>query len=258
MSQMAKREIQSRYKGSILSWGWSLVTPLLMLSVYTFVFSQVFQARWGESDNTSPLGFSINLFAGLIVFNIFSETINQAPTCILSNANLVTKVVFPVQILPVVALSSALFNALASLSILLTFQVANGAVAGIGYGVQATIFYLPLVILPFLTGCLALSWALAGLGVYLRDLSQTTSVITSLLIFLSAVFYPLAALPAKWQPYLQLNPLVRVIEECRRVVVQGESPSPDYVIVGTLLGLASCEVAYRFFRKAQRGFADVL
>lgn len=255
---MTKRDIHARYKGSVLSWSWSMITPVLMLSVYTFVFSEVFQARWGKAQDASPLTFAINLFVGLIVFNIFSETVTQSPTCIVNHSNLVSKVVFPVEILPVLTLCSALFNGLMGFAILLTFQGFNGLMGGDSYGLQLSAFYIPAVILPLVMGCLALSWALAGLGVYLRDLSQAITVATSLLLFLSAVFYPLDALPAQWLPYLQLNPLVGVIEQCRRILVQGIPPDANYLVYGSIISFAACEITYRLFRKARRGFADVL
>lgn len=266
--QLSCREVQGRYRGSMLGWGWSLITPLLMLAVYTFVFSQVFQARWGDLQQSGPLVFAINLFAGLIVFNLFSEITNQSPGLILSNTNLVTKVIFPLEILPAVTVAAALFHALTSLAVLVGFQIVNGLlVNGLlanglastgGGGIQATLLWLPLVWLPLVSGTLALGWLLSALGVYLRDLGQVIGVATNLLMFLSAVFYPLSALPERWQPLLQLNPLVLVIEQTRRVAVNGLAPSLGYLLGGSVLGLVACELAFRAFQKARRGFADVL
>jgi lipopolysaccharide transport system permease protein len=256
--QLSRREVQGRYRGSMLGWGWSFITPLLMLAVYTFVFSQVFQARWGDLQESGPLVFAINLFAGLIVFNVFSEIASQSPTLILTNANLVTKVIFPLEVLPAVSVAAALFHALTSLVVLVGFQLVNGLLAGSGLGLPATLLWLPLVWLPLLSGCLALGWLLAALGVYLRDLGQVIGVAVNLLMFLSAVFYPLSALPERWQPLLQLNPLVLVIEQTRRVAVAGEMPSLAYLGWGSVLGLVVCELGFRAFQKARRGFADVL
>ena len=256
--KLSRREVQGRYRGSMLGWGWSFITPLLMLAVYTFVFSQVFQARWGDLGESGPLVFAINLFAGLIVFNVFAETASQSPALILNNANLVTKVVFPLEVLPAVSVAAALFHALTSWIVLVGFQLINGLLAGSGLGLPATLFWLPLVWLPLLSGCLALGWILAALGVYLRDLGQVIGVAVNLLMFLSAVFYPLSSLPERWQPLLQLNPLVLVIEQTRRVAVAGQMPSLLYVGGGSLLGLVLCELGFRAFQKARRGFADVL
>ncbi|MDP5119935.1 MAG: ABC transporter permease [Prochlorococcaceae cyanobacterium MAG_34] len=256
--QLSQREVQGRYRGSMLGWGWSLITPLLMLAVYTFVFSQVFQARWGDLQQSGPLVFAINLFAGLIVFNLFSELACQAPGLILSRANLVPKVIFPLEILPAVTLAAGLFHALTSLVVLAGFQLVNSVLVAGSPGIPFTLILLPLVWLPLMSGCLALGWLLSALGVYLRDLNQVIGVAVNLLMFLSAVFYPLSALPVRWQPILQLNPLVLVIEQTRRVAVNGQLPTIAYLGWGCLLGLLACELSFRSFQKARRGFADVI
>jgi lipopolysaccharide transport system permease protein len=254
------REVLGRYRGSMLGWGWSFITPLLTLTVYTFVFSQVFEIRRGglQVQEGGPLAFAIYLFAGLIVFNLFAETANKAPRLILSNVNYVTKVIFPLEILPAVCVSAALFHALTSLLVLVGFQLVNGLLVAVGFGIHFSLLLLPLVWLPLLSGCLALGWLLAALGVYLRDLSHIIGVAVNLLMFLSSVLYPLNALPEHWQPVLQLNPLVQVIEQTRAVAVAGQMPSLAYLGWGSLLGIVACELGFRFFQKARRGFADVL
>lgn len=250
--RLAERDVVGRYRGSILGWGWTLLTPLLMLVVYTFVFSTVFKARWGDLEQAGPLGFAINLFAGLIVFNVFAECATQAPNLILSNVNYVTKVIFPLEVLGAVSVGAALFHACTSTVVLLLFEL-----IAIQH-VPLSILWLPLVWLPLMLGCLAMNWLLSALGVYLRDLGQLMGVAVSMLMFLSAVFYPLSALPPGWQPVLGLNPLVVVIEQSRRVLVQGQAPGWRYVVLGSLLMLLICEVSYRLFSRARRGFADVL
>ena len=250
--RLSEREVIGRYRGSVLGWGWSLLTPLMMLGVYTFVFSTVFKARWGDLDQTGSLGFAINLFAGLITYNIFAECATQAPALILGNRNYVTKVIFPLEILSAVSISTALFHACTSTLVLLIFELIAWQ------KVPVTVLAIPLVWLPFLLGCLAMSWLVSALGVFLRDLSQVVGVAVSMLMFMSAVFYPLSALPAGLQTLLSMNPLVIVIEQSRRVLVQGAAPSLLYVVLGTVLMLALCEISYRLFNKARRGFADVL
>ncbi|KZR66187.1 MULTISPECIES: ABC transporter permease [Prochlorococcus] len=250
--KLSRREVEGRYRGSVLGWGWSLITPLLMLGVYTFVFSQVFKARWGDLESSGPWLFAINLFAGLIVFNVFSETTNASPALILSKSNLVTKVIFPLEILPAVTLIAALFHGLTSLMVLIVFELISQG------QIPLTIAWIPVIWIPLAGGCLTLGWTLSALGIYLRDLTQVVGVITNLLMFLSAVFYPLSALPERWQPLLRLNPLVIIIEQTRRVAVNGLQPSFSYVLAASLLSIITCEIAYRGFQKARRGFADVL
>ena len=250
--RLSEREIAGRYRGSVLGWGWSLLTPLLMLGVYTFVFSTVFKARWGDLEQAGSLGFAINLFAGLISFNIFAECASQAPTLILGHVNYVKKVIFPLEILSAVSVSAALFHACTSTVILLVFELI--AIQQL----PLTVLWLPLVWLPYVLGCLAMSWCISALGVFLRDLGQVIGVMVSMLMFMSAVFYPLSALPAPLQTLLSLNPLVLVIEQSRRILVQGSAPNMAYLLLGSGLMLALCELSFRLFKKAQRGFADVL
>ena len=250
--RLSEREVIGRYRGSILGWGWSLLTPLMMLGVYTFVFSTVFKARWGDLEQAGSLGFAINLFAGLITYNIFAECATQAPTLILSNTNYVTKVIFPLETLSAVSVSAALFHACTSTLVLIAFELI--AVQQ----VPLTVLMLPLVWLPYLLGCLAMSWLVSALGVFLRDLGQLIGVMVSMLMFMSAVFYPLSALPSALQTVLGLNPLVVVIEQSRRILVQGVAPSLSYVVLGFVVMLGLCELSYRLFNKARRGFADVL
>jgi lipopolysaccharide transport system permease protein len=250
--RLTEREVLGRYRGSLLGIGWSFITPLAMLAVYTFVFSQVFKARWGGLEQAGPLGFAVNLFAGLIVFTLFSECVSRAPGLVVSNPNYVKKVVFPLEILGCVAVGNAGFHALTSLLILLGFEL-------IAFQhLPLTLLWLPLIWLPLILGSLACTWFLSAAGVFLRDIGQLIGVGLNMLMFLSPIFFPLSALPAKWQPLLQLNPLAQVIEQTRLVAVQAVNPDWRYVFLGTLVTLAACELSFRAFQKSKRAFADVL
>ena len=182
------REVLGRYRGSFLGIFWSFFNPLFMLAVYTFVFGVVFKSRWGEGSG-SRAEFALVLFAGMIVFSLFSECINRAPHLIVGNQNYVTKVVFPLEIMPWIALGGALFNAAISLFVwVLAYLVFFGLP-------QVTALYLPLILLPFALFIMGFSWALASLGVYLRDTSQFVGILTTVLMFLSPIFYPTKSLP---------------------------------------------------------------
>ena len=250
--RLTEREVLGKYRGSLLGVAWSFLTPLTMLGVYTFVFSQVFEARWGTLGSDGPLGFAINLFAGLIVFNLFAECINRAPTLVLANPNYVKKVVFPLEVLGTIAVGSAVFQALASLIVLIIFELITI------HHIPITFLFLPLVWAPLVLGCTAITWILAALGVFIRDLSQITAVLVSMLMFLSPIFYPVSALPKLWQPILAANPLAQVIEQTRLVTINGTSPDISYVSGGILVTMIACEIAFRFFQKSKRAFADVI
>lgn len=249
--QLAERDVNSRYKGSMLGWSWSLVQPLLTLCVYSFVFSQIFRSRW-EGSEGGIVGYAVNLFAGLITFGIFSESLNKSPDLVSSQPSYVKKIVFPVEILPVVNVTSTTFHSLTGVAILALFQLISW------HHIPITILWLPIVWLPLLGLCLTCSWVLAAIGVFIRDTSQIIGVVTSLLMFLSAVIYPASALPERWQMVARVNPLITIIEETRKVAIHGSNPSPLYLTLGLALSIAGCELGFRIFQKAQRGFADVI
>lgn len=246
-----KREVLSRYRGSFLGLLWSFFTPLFMLAVFTFVFSVIFQARWGGGSG-SKTEFALLLFAGLLVFNLFAECINRSPGLILANVNYVKKVVFPLEILPVAGLLTGLFHTLISFSVWMLFYI-------IFFGTpHLTVLYLPLVLLPFCFLLLGLSWALASLGVFLRDVSQVIGVMTTALMFLSPIFYPVTAFPQDYRFVLYLNPITTVVEQARNVLFWGQAP--DFLMLGVywLATLGIAWLGFAWFQKTRKGFADVL
>lgn len=250
--RLTEREILGRYRGSVLGIAWSFITPMAMLAVYTFVFSQVFRSRWGGIEQSGPLGFAINLFAGLIVFNLFGECVSRAPGLIVANPNYVKKVVFPLEILSCVAVGTAIFHAITSLVILLLFELLAF------HRLPLTLLWLPLAWLPLIFGSLACTWILSAAGVFLRDIGQLIGVALNMLMFLSPIFFPVSALPAKWQQVLSLNPLAQVIEQTRRTAVEGLPPDWGYLLIGILITVTACEMSLRAFQKSKGAFADVL
>ena len=248
--QMTKREVVGRYKGSVMGLGWSFFNPLLMLVVYTFVFSVIFKLRWGGDDSKTL--FASVLFVGMIVFSLFSEVLNRAPTLIVSNVNYVKKVVFPIEILPIIAMGAALFHCLISFGVLLLALVVFN-----GY-LHWTTLLTPLVFLPIIILTLGLAWMLASLGVFLRDVGQTIGITTTVLMFLSPMFYPVTAVPERFLPFIMANPLTFIIEQAREVIIWGRLP--DWVGLGlyTLLATLIAWSGYAWFQKTRKGFADVL
>lgn len=248
--QMTKREVVGRYKGSAMGLAWSFFNPVFMLVVYTFVFSVIFKSRWGGSDSRTL--FSVVLFVGMIVLGLFSEVLNRSPGLILSNVNYVKKVVFPLEILSVIATGAALFHSLISLSVMLVaFILFNGYL-------HWTVMFIPLVLLPLVIVTLGVSWMLAALGVFLRDVGQTVSIITTVLMFLSPVFYPVAAVPEMFRPFIMANPLTFIIEQAREVLVWGHLPNWFGLSIYTIAATVVAWAGYALFQKTRKGFADVL
>jgi lipopolysaccharide transport system permease protein len=250
--RLTEREVLGRYRGSLLGIGWSFLNPMAMLAVYTFVFSKIFNVRWGTLEASSPTVFAINLFAGLIVFNLFSEAALRSPGLVLANPNYVTKVIFPLEVLSVVAVAGALFHA--GISLIALFLVEIFALHGLPW----TTVWLPLVWLPLLLFSLATSWLLSALGVFIRDIGQIVALLVNMLMFLSPVFYPATALPATFRTLLMFNPLAQVIEQTRQILLVGVSPSLNYLLSGSVVSFAFCAVSFHFFSRAKKVFADVM
>lgn len=249
--QFTKREVISRYRGSYLGILWSFLNPFLMLIIYTFVFSVVFKARWGSGTGTKT-EYALILFSGIITFNLFAEVVTRSPSLILSNVNYVKKVVFPLEILPVVTVGSALVNAGISILILL-----SGLMVLLGV-FHWTIIFLPIVLLPLVLFSLGLSWFLASLGVFLRDVGHIIGVVVQALMFLSPVFYPVSAIPVALQPIFYVNPISYVVEDMRRIMVWGQLPNWEWLILGTGISLTVTFLGLTWFQKTRGGFADVL
>jgi lipopolysaccharide transport system permease protein len=251
IAQFVRREVAGRYKGSFLGLFWSFVTPLLMLSIYTFVFGFVFKSRW-RTGSTDHIEFAVVMFVGVLSHNLISECLTRAPMLVVGNPNYVKKVVFPLETLPWIAIGTALFHMLvASLILLSAILLWQGHIPW-------TVIYAPLIIVPFLVLIAGLVWFLASFGVFMRDLGQVMGIVSSLLMFMAPVFYPLSSVPAKLRPLIMLNPLTFVIDQLRTVAIWGGQPN-------WLGWFTYCAVAYviasfglLFFQKTRKGFADVL
>lgn len=250
--QFALRDVVGRYKGSRLGLLWSIANPLLMLSIYTFVFSVVFKSRWGVDASDSRCGFALTMFCGMLVFNVFSESANRAPTLMLCSVNYVKKVVFPLEILPVSVVFSCLVFACINILILLL------ASAILLHSFSWTVFCIPLVLLPITLLALGVGWFLASLGVYLRDLGHIIGVILQVLFFMTPLFYPVSAVPAQFQPLLQLNPLTTIVESARNVLMWSMWPNWYWLAIVTLMSAVIAQLGYAWFMKTKRGFADVI
>ncbi len=247
---LSRREIQGKYRGSFFGMMWPALTPLLMLAIYTFVFSVVFKSRWGQQGGR--LDFALILFLGMLSFNILSEVVVRAPTLIISNVNYVKKVVFPLEILPCVALLTSLFHAA------IGFAVWIVAMLALGRALPLTILWMPLYLLPLMLATLGLAWLLAALGVFLRDIGQVTAVAMTGLLFLSPVFFSAKSVPDEFRPLIERNPLSYVLEGLRGVAVFGEAPAWSVVLMLLLGGGLLAWVGHAFFQVARKGFADVL
>jgi lipopolysaccharide transport system permease protein len=250
--QLARREVMGRYRGSLMGLAWSFITPLLMLAVYTTFFTVAYSARIGEHGSNNHAEFAIALFVGLMIHGFFSECINRAPNLIVGNVNYVKKVVFPLEILPIVSGGAALFHCVISLSMLLAVQMI------LNHTLSWTIIFFPVVMAPFVLIVLGGVWFLSAVGVYLRDISNLTGLLATVLLFLSPVFYAVDSLPAKIQPWIMLNPLTFIIEQSRAVLLYNAIPDWNGLAIYTAVSLIVASVGLWCFQKLRGGFSDVL
>ncbi len=249
--ELTKRDFIGRYKGSVLGIVWSLFNPMLMLAIYTFVFSVAFKAKWGAGEE-SKVAFAIVLFSGMIVHSFFSECLNRAPTLIISHPNYVKKVVFPLEILPWMTLLSAAMHFLVSFGVLLVFCLLAGVAVHVGT------LLIPISLIPLILMMLGLSWLFASLGVYLRDLSQVIGMVTTVALFMAPVFYPIEILPDAYQTILTWNPLTLPIIQFRDLMLWGKPIQWGNWAISLVVGLGICQAGHWWFQKSRRGFADVL
>jgi lipopolysaccharide transport system permease protein len=248
LSQLVKRDVLLRYRGAIFGVLWIFLSPLLMLAIFSFIFGHVFQARWPQQQAGIP--FWLLLYVGLIAFNIFSETVSRSTTSVRGYPSFVKKIIFPLEILPVVPLGAALVHAG------FNFLILTAALAWIGK-LQITALLFPLLLTPLIMFALGLSWFLAAWGVFIKDMTQIVPLLVQMLLFMSPVFYPVQAVPPALQPLYLYNPLGTVIESCRAAIAGQPLAWSAWGWV-LAMSMAVCVLGYAFFQHSREEFADVL
>jgi lipopolysaccharide transport system permease protein len=252
VAQMTKREVVSRYRGSLIGLAWSFFNPLLLLAIYTFVFSTVFKARWGVAEENSRAGFAVILFVGIIIHGVLAECILKAPALVANNVSYVKRVMFPLEILPWVVVGSALFHAFVSVVVLLAAQLV------LGHDIPWTTVLFPLILIPLVFTALGFTWLIASTSVYVRDLGMVTGLFSTALMFLAPVFYPLSALPVQFRGLVMLNPLTFIIEESRKVLIAGDLPNWPGLALYSVIAVSFAWLGYWWFQRTRNGFADVI
>lgn len=253
LGQLVRRDLSGRYRGSLLGGMWAFVAPLIMLAVYTFVFSVVFQVRWdaGGTDS-SRTAFALNLFVGIVLHGLLAESWSRAPGILLQNVSYVKKLVFPLGLLPVSVVASALVFASIGWTVLL------GAFVVLESWPPLTIFALPLVLAPLALFALGGAWLLAAVGAYVRDIAQLIPLLMTVLMFMAPIFYPASAIPESYRGWLMVNPLTYAVEMARGLLFEGRLPGLEGYVMYCLCALACALAGLWFFRKVRSGFADVV
>lgn len=250
--QLTVRDVTTRYRGSAMGFLWSVILPVMMLVVYTYIFGVVFRARWPNMASDDPFQFALVLFAGLNVHALLADCLSRAPTIVVSQPNLVKKVVFPLELLSWSALGTALFHAGISVLVLLAFELWLTA------ALPWTVLLAPLPILATVPMLIGLCWFLSSLGVFLRDISQMINVAITVILFTAPIFYPLEAAPSAIRPFLFLNPLTIPVESFRAVAIFGHQPDWQGLGLYVLIGLAIATLGHYWFERTRRAFADIM
>lgn len=250
--QFLWKEVIGRYKGTHLGLLWSFLNPLLSLAVYTLVFGVILKAKFDPASNVGTGEYALHLFCGIILFNCFSVVASRAPLSIVDQPNLVKKVLFPLQILPVAILGGSLANAGFGLLILL-----GGLLLFSGF-MPLTALFFPFTLIPLCALSLGVGWVLASLGVFIRDVGQAMGLLLQLLFFASPVIYPLSAAPEAFQWVLRLNPLTTILEEARHTLLMGQPLNWGWWFAVTAVSLLIMQFGYVWFMKSKRVFADLL
>lgn len=251
LKQLVKKDIQQKYQGSVLGILWSFLVPILMLVIYTFVFSEVFQAKW-DIDTSDKYEFALVLFCGLSAFNLVGEVMNRSTVLIASNTNYVKKVIFPLEMLPVVITLSSLFTCVISFAILIMAKLL------LYHNVSKTLYMVFLMFIPLVILAVALSLIISAVSVYLKDIGNAISVIVTVLMYLSPVFFPLSAVPESFRGICEINPMTYIIENFRNVVLYGNSINWKFYGISCLVSLSLYWIGKAVFMRAKEGFADVL
>ena len=248
LGQLIKRDVLMRYRGAMFGVLWIFLSPLLMLAIFAFVFGQIFQARWPQQPDGLP--FWVMLYTGLIVFNLFAESVSRSPSAVRGYPSYVKKIIFPVGILPLVPIGAGLIHAGFNLLIL------AAALAWVGH-LSVGILLFPVLLLPVLLVAVGLSWFLSAWGVFIKDMNQIVPLFVQMMLFLSPVLYPAAAVPVFLRPVYQMNPLSAVIEAARAAIL-GEPVSWMAWFAALGLGAIACVLGYMFFQHSHDEFADAL
>ena len=250
--QFTVRAVEMRHRGSYLGFLWAVLNPLLMAALYISVFGFIFESRFHVLPDETAVDYALGVFLGLILFHLMAETLAAAPIIIIGQPNLVKKVVFPLEMLPLAQLSAYWFHAMISLMLCLLAQLV------IGRGLTSGLLWLPVILLPLLLLTLGLGWFLAALGVFFRDIVQVVPVLGQIVLWTSAVFFaPTALSPLAWS-ILKWNPLLHTVDLARHAVLWHQPLSLTHLAYTWLAGLAVFAFGAWFFRATRHSFAEVL
>ena len=246
----ARRELLARYKGSVLGVVWALLTPAVMIAIFTFIFAVIFGARFGGS--VSHWDYALYLFCGLLPWTMFQETAQQSASAIVTRANLVKRVVFPLETLPVAQALAALGHQLFGTVALLIFIVV------IRQELHITLLWLPVLIIPQLLLTVGAAWLIASLGVFVRDITQGISLLMTAWMFLTPIVYPESMVPSRFRTLIEINPFTSLVRSYRLVMLEGAAPDWSGLAYFIVWAIVIFFFGYWWFARTRKNFADVI
>ena len=251
--QFTVRAVESRYKGSYFGMLWSVINPLLMLSIFFVVFGLFFGGHFRDPSVESLKDYAMAMFLGLTLFQLLAETLGASPLLITANVNLVKKVVFPLDILPLAQSGGLWFNLVIGLVLALGGWVLVGEkLTWVG------LVWLPVILLPLLMFSAGLAWLLAALGVFFRDLVQAMSFVGQVIMYSSDVFYPVSRLSPGFWSILKWNPFLRTVVLAREVVLWNYPVNLRALAYTYAVGFTVLVAGRWVFQKLRPAFADVV
>src|SRR5688572_13870657 len=246
----AKRELLGRYKGSALGIAWAVLTPVVMIAIFTFIFAGIFGARFGV--NQSHWDYALYLFCGLLPWSMFQESVQQSANTIVVNSNLVKRVVFPLEALPAAQVFAALVNQLfATVALLIATIIVRQRL-------EVTASWLPVLLIPQILFALGAAWLIASLGVFLRDIAQGVTLLLMAWMYLTPIIYPESIVPDRFRTLINLNPFTPLVRSYRRIFLEGVAPEWRGLAYFTVVSLVIFLFGYWWFARTRKSFADVI
>lgn len=247
---LTKRELAARYKGSVLGIVWAILTPVVMIAIFTIIFAGIFKAKFRPAD--SQWDYALYLFCGLLPWSAFQEALNLSSNAVVNRANLVKRVVFPLETLPVSQTLAAMANQMfGTIALLLGILIVR-------HELHLTMLYLPVLLVPQLLATLGGAWLLASLGVFIRDIVQGISLVLMAWMYLTPIIYPETIVPERYQPLINLNPFTPLIRSYRRIFLDGAAPDWRGLVYFSAFALVLFLFGYWWFARTRKNFADVV
>ena len=247
---MVRRDLTNRYKGSVMGLAWAIIHPAVMIVIFTVIFSGIFSARFGAEGG--HLRFAVYMFCGMLPWIAFSDGVQRATMAMAENVNLVKRVIFPVEALPVNIALSALAQQLLGTIVLLA------AALILQHKIHPTVALMPVLLVPQLLATVGLGWLMASLGVFIRDMPQFSQLVLSAWLYLTPIFYPEESVPAQYRWLINLNPMAPLIRSYRRILLEGASPDWRGLGITSIVAVVCFVLGYWWFERTKKAFADVL